>query len=113
MAGTSIDASATLQCPHGGTVKIVSSNQRSKAVSASIATQADTTTVSGCPFQKPLVPPVPSPCVRVQWIVADARVKAGSIPSLSRSATGICFSAESIPQGAVVVVNTQSRAQST
>src|SRR5450756_1266915 len=109
MAGNSITTSSTLQCPHGGTVSITSSSQRAKADSSPIATQADTTTVSGCPFQIPAPSgTVASPCVTVQWIVADMRVTAGSIPSLSASAVGLCFSATSIPQGAVVVVNTQT-----
>ena len=114
MAGYSITASSTLQCPHGGSVSITASNQRAKADSGAIATQTDTTTVSGCPFQKPTPAgaTVPSPCVRVQWVVADMRVKASSMPSLSRSATGICFSGESIPQGSVVVANTQTKTQS-
>ena len=94
MAGYAINTSATLQCPHGGIVTIASSNMRSKAASASIATQSDTTTVAGCAFTLP--GPKPSPCVRVQWIVADTRVKAGQVPSLSQSAVGICFSADSI-----------------
>jgi len=113
MAGHTLNVNASLQCPHGGSVSISSSNQRAKADSASIATQPDTTTVSGCPFQKPAgSTTVPSPCVRVQWIVADLRVKANSTPALSKSAVGLCFSAESIPQGPVSIVNTQSKAQS-
>jgi hypothetical protein len=113
MAGPSIDVNATLQCPHGGTVRIAPGVQTATAGGAAVATQSDTTSVLGCPFQKPAPSgTIPSPCVRVQWVVGDLRVKAGNIPSLSRSAIGICFSAESLPQGTVVVAATQTRGQS-
>jgi hypothetical protein len=108
MSGHSINTAATLQCPHGGSVSISSSNQSAKADSASIATQADTYTVSGCAFMKGTVP---SPCMLVVWIVADSKVTAGNIPSLSKSATGLCMSATG-PQGSVMVSNTQSKAES-
>ena len=108
MAGNSINTAATLQCPHGGSVSISSSNQVAKADSASIATQGDTFTVSGCSFMKGNVP---SPCMLVLWTVADTSVMAGSIPSLSKSASGLCISATG-PQGSVVISNTQSKADS-
>lgn len=113
MAGTSIDANATLQCPHGGTVRISPSSQKSTVGGAAMTAQSDSTTVSGCPFQKPAGPStVPSPCLTVKWIVGDTRVKVSSVPSLSKSAVGICFSGENIPQGSVVIASTQSKGTS-
>lgn len=109
MTGHSLNKSASLKCPHQGTVSI-STTAGTKADGATVATQADTTTVSGCTFTKPNG--VPSPCLTVQWVVGDSKVKAAGVPSLSKSATGICFSAESIPQGSVLVESTQSKSTS-
>ena len=49
----------------------------------------------------------------MRWIVADMRVSYAGIPGLSQSAVGICYSAENIPQGPVIVKSTQPRATST
>ena len=108
MAGHTINISATLQCPHGGTVSISSANVRAKADNTSIATQPDVSTVSGCPF---FTGSNPSPCLMVVWSVADVRAKAGNIPTLSKSATGSCIGPAGV-QGNVIVANTQSKSQS-
>ena len=111
MAHTLTTAS-TLQCPHGGTVIITPSNSRVKAAGAYVVTMADTFTIVGCPFQIPGTPPIPSPCVRVQWLVPDTRMRVNGSLSLSRSSSGLCLSAAQVPQGSVIVANAQSRSQS-
>ena len=85
MAGNTLNISASLQCPHGGTVQIIPSNPRVRAGGGAIATANDTFIVVGCPFQLPTTPPTPSPCVKVQWIVTDLRSTAGGAPTLSMS----------------------------
>jgi hypothetical protein len=40
------------------------------------------------------------------------QVKVNSTPTLSKSSVGICQSAAQVPQGSVVIVNTQLRVQS-
>lgn len=112
MSGNSLTTASTLLCPHGGQVQIVSSNTKVQAAETPMATAADTFTVSGCPFQLPTVPPIPSPCVTVQWIAPDTRVTVNGTPSLSQSSTGMCFSATQLPQGPPSVVSTQSKVQS-
>jgi hypothetical protein len=112
MAGNTITLNASLQCPHGGTVTIIPANTRALADSGLIATVSDTFIVSGCPFQIPVTPPIPSPCVSVRWIVADTRVKVNGSPSLSQSSTGLCLSAAQIPQGQVLVAATQHKLSS-
>ena len=112
MAGPSVTIAATLQCPHGGTVQITSANQRAKAGGAPLALATDTFTVVGCPFQIPATPPIPSPCVTVQWLVTDLRVTVNSAPTLSLSSAGLCLSAAQVPQGPVTIVSTQARASS-
>jgi hypothetical protein len=110
MAGHSLNINSTLLCPHGGTVQIISSNTRTKADGAFVATVSDTFIISGCPFQSPV--PTPSPCVTVRWLVPDSRVKVNGNLTLSRSSVGLCLSAAQIPQGPVMVVNTQPKVQS-
>jgi len=112
MAGNTLNISASLQCPHGGTVQIIPSNPRVRAGGGAIATANDTFIVVGCPFQLPTTPPTPSPCVKVQWIVTDLRSTAGGAPTLSMSSVGLCISAQQIPQGPVVIGSTQARVSS-
>lgn len=104
MAGHALTVSTTMQCPHGGQVQVVPSNARAKA-SALILTQADTFLIAGCAF---VIGTVPSPCMTVQWVVADVRVKAGAA-TLSEGDTGLCMAATGAPQGPVSIVNTQQR----
>jgi hypothetical protein len=113
MAGHTLSTNSTLQCPHGGAVQIASANVRVKADSAYAALATDQYVISGCSFQIPVgVGTVPSPCVNVQWIVTDLRVKVNGTPTLSRSSVGLCMSALQVPQGPVVIANTQVRTQS-
>lgn len=112
MSGNTLNVSSTLMCPHGGTVQIISSNTRVKAGGAFAALATDTFIVSGCPFQIPAVVPIPSPCVLVQWIVPDARSRVNGNFTLSQSSVGLCMSATGIPQGTVLVANTQPQVRS-
>lgn len=113
MAGQSLNINSTLQCPHGGSVQIISANTRVKADSAFAALATDQYVISGCPFQIPVGPgTVPSPCLTVRWVVTDVRAKVNSTPTLSRSSVGLCLNAQQVPQGPVVITNTQVRIQS-
>lgn len=108
MSGFMIDAGATLLCPHGGTVSIVPGNVNVTA-GAPVTVQTDTMIVAGCPFAPG---GVASPCVQVQWVVADTRVTVGGVPTLSQGSTGLCLAATGAPQGTVTVASTQTRTQS-
>jgi hypothetical protein len=112
MAGNTLTTLASLQCPHGGTVVIVSSNATVQADGAFIATMADTFTIAGCPFQIPATPPIPSPCLTVQWTVGDTRVQINGIASLSQSSVGLCLNAQQAPQGPVVISSAQAKVSS-
>jgi hypothetical protein len=98
---------ASAICPHGGQVTVISVNTRVLVGGAAVATMADTCTVAGCAFTVP--PGVPQPCVRVQWLVPAARVLVMGQPALIQTSTGLCLSAEQIPQGPPTVVATQPR----
>lgn len=112
MSGNTLNVNSTLLCPHGGTVQIISANTRVKAGGAFAALATDTYIVSGCPHQIPAAVPIPSPCVQVQWIVPDARDRVNGNFTLSQSSTGLCLSATGLPQGTVIVANTQPQVRS-
>jgi len=113
MAGNALNTMAALRCPHGGTVTIASANARVAAGGAPLARSSDTFTITGCPFQIPVGPAmVPSPCVRVQWIMPDLRDKTNGSLGLSQGSAGLCLAATQLPQGPVGVVGTQAKASS-
>ena len=69
----------------------------------------DTFPVAGCPFQVPIgTGTKPQPCVKIQWTVPAARVKVNGTPVLIATSTGMCQSAEQIPQGPPVVAGFQT-----
>lgn len=100
---------STMQCPHGGQVQPVPSNMKAKADDY-LLTVADTFTISGCTFTLP--PSVPSPCLTVQWVMADMKVKAGAA-TLSETSSGLCMSGANVPQGPVSIVVTQQKVKTT
>lgn len=112
MSGKTLTVNSTLQCPHGGSVQIISTNTQSKAEQGNILTMSDVFAVSGCPFQIPATPPIPSPCLNVIWLVPDVEVKAGGNAVLSDKSVGVCMAASGLPQGKVQILHTQSKVTS-
>jgi len=106
-----LTSDSTIQCPHGGSVNITSANTTVKTNDVALLTMTDVFTVSGCAFTLP--GPKPSPCVRIQWTVPDMFVLVNQTPTLSRASVGLCFSADSVPQGPPVVADTQMDVEST
>lgn len=104
MAGTSVEVRSSLMCPHGGSIRISSTNTRVTATNF-LALQSDVFTVTGCLFVAGIIP---SPCVLVQWACPDARVTVNGTPTLSQSSVGLCLNAFGLPQGPAVVQTTQS-----
>lgn len=107
MPGFLLHVGATANCPHGGQVSIISANTRVLVSGQPVATLSDTYLIAGCPFTVP--PSKPQPCVKVQWLVPASRVMVGGQPVILQTSTGMCQSAEQIPQGAPTVVATQMR----
>ena len=106
MAGQAITTASTLMCPHGGSVTGIPGSPRASA-GATMLRSADTFTIAGCPFVLPSGSP--SPCVTIQWIVADTSVTVGGAATLSSGSVGLCMNPASVPQGPVQVVATQPR----
>ena len=109
MPGFLMHVGATAICPHGGQVSTISSNSRVLVGGQPVATIGDTYPVAGCAFTVP--PGKPQPCVKVQWLVPAGRVLVGGRPVVLQTSTGLCQSAEQIPQGPPNVVVTQVRAR--
>jgi hypothetical protein len=108
MSGKALTTATTLTCPHGATIKVTTKNQKAKA-GDKLITDADTFTISGCPNQLPTVPPTPSPCLQVLWVLPDLKVKVGSGSSLSTGSMGLCLAGTQIPQGTVTIGSTQGK----
>ena len=53
--------------------------------------------------------PKPQPCVKVQWTTPATRVKVNGQFVLLSASSGLCQSAEQIPQGSPMVATTQKR----
>jgi hypothetical protein len=102
---------ASAICPHGGQVSVVPTNARVLAGGQPVAVLADQFPIAGCAFTVP--PGKPQPCVKVQWLVTAVRVLIGGQPAILQSSSGLCQSAEQIPQGPPTVIVTQVRASGT
>ncbi|MBM4318416.1 MAG: hypothetical protein FJ125_00280 [Deltaproteobacteria bacterium] len=105
--GAFLTTASTLQCPHGGSVQLSSSNTRALADGAAILRAGDTFTISGCPF---MIGSSSHPCVRVQWVVTAQRNQAAGDRALTEDSVGLCLAADSAPQGTVIVASTQRKA---
>jgi hypothetical protein len=102
-----LTTASSLQCPHGGTVTIASTNTR-VAATVPLALASDTFTVTGCPLQIPIgTGTVPHPCVRVQWTKPNVSTTVYGTPTLAQDSVGLCLAADQAPQGLVSVVQTQ------
>lgn len=110
MATPLLTTAATLSCPHGASVAIVSTNTRSSAL-APLALATDTFTVIGCRFQLPTPGgPVPHPCVSVRWVKPNTKCLVAGQPTLAADSAGLCLAADQVPQGPVVIAPAQTRA---
>jgi hypothetical protein len=107
MSGFLLHVGATALCPHGGSISTVSSNAQVRVSGQPVATFNDTYLIAGCAFTVP--GPKPQPCVKVQWLVPAARVRVNGQPVILQTSTGLCQSAEQIPQGPPNIVATQTR----
>jgi hypothetical protein len=89
-------------------VSAVSSNTKANADGAAILRSSDTFTIAGCPIN---VSGSPHPCVTVQWVVPALRSKVLGDSTLTEESVGMCLAADQVPQGTVVVSNTQMKAE--
>lgn len=111
MPGFLLHAGATVQCTHAAPATIISSNTRVLVNGMPAVTVADLTTVAGCPFTLPTVPPKPQPCVTVRWVPATKVLINGTpaVVQVPGPGQGICQSVEQIPQGPPIIGAIQTR----
>lgn len=106
MPGFVLDVATQLTCSHAGQVTTAPGNPRVKILGQPVATQADVSTVAGCPF-------APgggaSPCVTVEWLQPAARVTAGGQPVLLQTSPALCNNAANAPQGPPILIAGQTR----
>lgn len=106
MPGFVLHQGMTITCPHGGTGTLVPSVGNVTVARKPVAVEGDTTTVAGCAFN---VAGAPSPCVRVQWMLAATRFTAAGHPVLLSSSVGLCVNAGGAPQGTAIVTGYQTK----
>jgi hypothetical protein len=106
MPGSLLTVSATVTCPHQGRAAPQPAQQRVFVAGQPVDTLADLYPVTGCPFT---VSGKPQPCVTIRWLTPATRVQVNGSPVLLESSTGICQSAEQIPQGPPQVSVVQHR----
>lgn len=106
MGATILTTASVIQCPHGGSARLVTSNTSLEIGGAMALVETDVPPVAGCPFVLP--GPKPSPCVTISWSGGSRNVDADGVPVLTTASVGLCKSAEGAPQGPAVVASTQT-----
>lgn len=110
MGSPLLHVGATVLCAHAAQATISPSNTRVKVGGQLVAVLSDLTSVAGCPFQVPVgAGTKPQPCVSVKWLVPATRVMVNGQPALLQTSTGLCLSAEQIPQGPPTITVNQTR----
>lgn len=107
MSGFLVHVGATVICPHGGTVNMITTNSRVLVGGMPAVTATDQFLVAGCAFT---VGSKPQPCVVVRWLAPSTRILINGQPAVLQLSTNISQSVEQIPQGPAIVATTQGRA---
>jgi hypothetical protein len=107
MPGNLMHVNATVSCPHGGNGAAQPAQSRVLVSGQPVTTLASLYTVAGCAFT---VGTKPQPCVTVRWLSPSGRIKVNGSPVLLSASSGLCQSAEQIPQGQGLVSSVQTRA---
>ena len=109
-----VNTASSINRTHGAAATVLPSQSRVMVGGQPVALMPDTTTVAGCPFQIPIgTGTKPQPCIKVQWLVPAVRVKIEQKFPLIKTSSGICQSAEQIPQGPPTIVATQLQVKAT
>lgn len=114
MPGPVVHVGAVATCPHGAPVQIAPGAPRVLVNGAPVATLTDVFSIVGCPFQIPVgAGTKPQPCLTVRWTTPALRVMVNGAPAILQTSTGLCLSAEQIPQGPPLVSTVQPRVVAT
>src|SRR5207247_11113749 len=96
MPGNLLTTGTTVQCPHGGSTLLITSNTSVLGPDGLVLLQSDVHVVVGCPFT---VGTVYSPCVRIEWQAPATATSANGVSPLVETSVGICYGATGAPQG--------------
>lgn len=96
-------------CPHGGQVQDIPTSPMVLVSGQPAGLFADQYMIAGCPFMLPATPPVPHPCMRIQWLVPALRVTSFGVPLMLMDSVGLCQAPDQMPQGAPIVSVNQPR----
>ncbi len=107
MPGPILTTSSTITCFHGGQAILLSANVKVAVDGAPALLESDIHPVVGCPFTVGLKY---SPCIRIEWTAAAAKLTINETKVLVRSSIGKCINAEGAPQGVALIINTQTKA---
>jgi uncharacterized Zn-binding protein involved in type VI secretion len=107
MPGPVVHVGASIICTHAAPANVITSNSRVLVSGQPAATLTDQYLITGCAFTVPTGKP--QPCVRIQWLTPATRVFVNGQPVILQTSSGLCLSAEQIPQGAPIVVASQPR----
>jgi hypothetical protein len=101
-----LTTSSILQCPHGGTVNVISTNTRTQAAGSYLLRASDTFTVAGCSFS---LGSLPHPCVQVKWEQPSRQSQVEGDFTLTEESVGFCIAADQGRQGVVLINFTQAQ----
>lgn len=107
MGNSLFHVNAVANCPHAGVISTIVTNPRVKVSAQPVATFNDTYLIAGCPFTLPNGKY--QPCIKVRWVTVATRVRVNNQPVVLQTSTGLCLSAEEIPQGTANIIMTQPR----
>lgn len=108
MPGKYLTTASTIQCPHEGTVTLITTNTKVMAGGAPVLLESDIHVVAGCPF---VIGIVPSPCVTVEWSAGSTKTTINGTAPLVESSLGTCYGPTNAPQGVTLIVNKQLKAE--
>lgn len=107
MPGSFLTTDSTIQCMHGGTAILTTSNDSFFVDGAPVLLESDVSDVFGCPFTLP--GGKYSPCKHIEWSAGASKVTVDGTKTLIESSVGKCISEEKATQGVAVISSTQGK----
>lgn len=105
-AGFILTARSMILCPHGGMVMHLPTSFSGELINGEIPmTLNDTYVVVGCAN---IMPGMPSPCMRVQWITASVSRFINGVPVLIHTSIGNCLNPSGMMQGIAIIASFQT-----
>jgi hypothetical protein len=105
MPGAALTTLSSIQCPHGGSALLTTSNAHASAgPGARMLLETDTHAIVGCPFYNGASY---SPCVSISWSAGASALSVQGTAVLVKSSVGQCKNPSGVVQGVAMVGSTQ------